>query len=68
MATTQAAQTESKENAQLTSQSSIAMPIVNAPQQTTTNVNNSTAAVIDNNMPTVDYNDRYIDLKFHGFE
>jgi hypothetical protein len=48
----------SRENASAKAGASVA--IVNAPvQQTTQNVsNNSTAAIIDQNLPTVDYNDR----------
>lgn len=58
MATGQMAQEQSKENAQLMA-SNIAMPIINAPSQVTNNTsNNNTAAIIDNNLPTIDMNDR----------
>lgn len=45
----------SKENAQSSGATNV---VVSAPQNNTTSVNNSTAAVIDNNMATQDPNDR----------
>lgn len=47
---------KSKENAQKSGGSAVA--IVNAPQQSTVNNSSTTAAIIDQNLPTVDYNDR----------
>lgn len=48
---------KSKENEQ--SKGSANVAVINAPQQSSvTNNNQSTAAIIDQNLPTVDYNDR----------
>lgn len=55
------AQEQSKENAQMKSQATSAPITVVAPNSNVTNNNSQTAAVIDNNMPTVDYNDRSYD-------
>jgi hypothetical protein len=60
----QQAQEQSKENAQAKAKAT-AVQVINAPQQNqTVNNSSSTAAVMDNNLPTVDNNDRSWALGF----
>lgn len=55
----QEAQEESKENAQMKAEGQTSVNVIAPNTSNTTNNNSSTAAVIDKNVPTVDYNDRF---------